>query len=156
MASPLLRKHLDDSGRRFNDATRGSSEIFCLGGKRHCDFANGSRLIYPIQRRAMRFLNMCANKAFSILFTWLLDQPLKDTLCETKVLQGGLRQIWQPHLFGDFDPFGDFDFSLEPTREPQECEHYHSLAATHLRSDKHSALEARVELMKMVLFARGS
>jgi glycosyltransferase involved in cell wall biosynthesis len=76
-----------------------------------CEFANGSRLVYPMEKAAMQFLNMCANKTFGILFTWMLGQPLKDTLCGTKVLR---RADWERIVanrgyFGDFDPFGDFD-----------------------------------------------
>src|SRR5215471_10840545 len=51
-----------------------------------CDFANGSRLVYPMEGKAMRFLNLCANKIFSVLFSWLLGQAVKDTLCGTKAL----------------------------------------------------------------------
>ena len=54
------------------------------------DFANGVRLVYPMDKEAMRFANLCANKAFSIIFSWLLGQPLKDTLCGTKALEGRL------------------------------------------------------------------
>ena len=77
----------------------------------HCDFANGCRLVYPMEGKAMPFLNLCANKVFSLLFSWLLRQPIKDTLCGTKVLTAAnYRQIAaQRHYFGDFDPFGDFD-----------------------------------------------
>ena len=39
-----------------------------------------------MEEQAMQFLNLCANKAFGLIFTWLLGQPLKDTLCGTKVL----------------------------------------------------------------------
>ena len=76
-----------------------------------CDFANGSRLVYPMEERAMRFLNMCANKTFSILFSWILGQPVKDTLCGTKVLtkQSYASIVANRSYFGDFDPFGDFD-----------------------------------------------
>ena len=86
-------------------------KFFAAVANGHCDFANGSRLVYPMERRAMRFLNMCANKAFSILFTWLLDQPVKDTLCGTKVLtkEDYGKIIGNRSYFGDFDPFGDFD-----------------------------------------------
>lgn len=75
------------------------------------EFANGSRLVYPMEKAAMRFLNMCANKAFGILFTWILGQPLKDTLCGTKVLRRAdyERIVSNRAFFGDFDPFGDFD-----------------------------------------------
>jgi glycosyltransferase involved in cell wall biosynthesis len=50
------------------------------------EFANGVRLVYPMDEKAMQFLNLCANKAFGLIFTWLLGQPVKDTLCGTKVL----------------------------------------------------------------------
>jgi SAM-dependent methyltransferase len=75
------------------------------------EFANGSRLVYPMEKAAMRFLNMCANKAFGILFSWILGQPLKDTLCGTKVLRRAdyERIVEGRAYFGDFDPFGDFD-----------------------------------------------
>src|SRR5262249_31931951 len=51
------------------------------------EFVNGSRLVYPMEDEAMRFLNLVANKAFSLVFTWLLSQRLTDTLCGTKVLR---------------------------------------------------------------------
>ena len=75
------------------------------------EFANGSRLVYPMEKAAMQFLNMCANKTFGILFTWILGQPLKDTLCGTKVLRRAAyeRIVANRAFFGDFDPFGDFD-----------------------------------------------
>jgi glycosyltransferase involved in cell wall biosynthesis len=75
------------------------------------EFANGVRLVYPMDEKAMRFLNMCANKFFSIAFTWVLGQPIKDTLCGTKVLfrRDYLRIAANRAVFGDFDPFGDFD-----------------------------------------------
>jgi len=75
------------------------------------EFANGSRLVYPMEKAAMRFLNMCANKTFGILFTWILGQPLKDTLCGTKVLRRAdyERIVANRAYFGAFDPFGDFD-----------------------------------------------
>ncbi len=75
------------------------------------DFINGSRLVYPMEKEAMRFLNMLGNKFFSIAFTWLLEQPFKDTLCGTKVIfkKDYLRLVENRKFFGDFDPFGDFD-----------------------------------------------
>ena len=77
----------------------------------HCDFANGCRLIYPMESEAMRFLNMVANKTFGILFSWLLGQPIKDTLCGTKVLtrKNYERIVANRAYFGEFDPYGDFD-----------------------------------------------
>lgn len=75
------------------------------------EFINGSRLVYPMDKDAMRFLNRLANHAFSLLFTWLLNQRFTDTLCGTKVLwRRHYRMIVENrHYFGDFDPFGDFD-----------------------------------------------
>jgi hypothetical protein len=75
------------------------------------DFVNGSRLVYPMESEAMRFANLWANKFFSLAFSWLLDQPIKDTLCGTKVLwkRDYLRIADNRDYFGDFDPFGDFD-----------------------------------------------
>jgi len=75
------------------------------------EFANGCRLVYPMDDEAMQFMNLCANKAFGLIFTWLLGQPVKDTLCGTKVLsRAHYGQIAANRAyFGDFDPFGDFD-----------------------------------------------
>lgn len=75
------------------------------------EFINGSRLVYPMEDRAMRFLNVLGNKFFSVVFTWLLEQRFKDTLCGTKVLtRRNYGHIAAGrHYFGDFDPFGDFD-----------------------------------------------
>lgn len=75
------------------------------------DFANGVRLVYPMERRAMQFLNLCANKAFGLIFSWMLGQPVKDTLCGTKVLRrvDYERIAADRSYFGQFDPFGDFD-----------------------------------------------
>ncbi len=75
------------------------------------EFINGCRLIYPMEKEAMRFLNLIANKFFGIFFSWLLGQKFKDTLCGTKVLfRRHYNQIVANRsYFGDFDPFGDFD-----------------------------------------------
>jgi SAM-dependent methyltransferase len=75
------------------------------------DVVNGVRLVYPMEQEAMRFLNMVGNKFFSLAFSWLLGQPIKDTLCGTKVLfrSDYLEIARNRTYFGDFDPFGDFD-----------------------------------------------
>jgi SAM-dependent methyltransferase len=75
------------------------------------EFINGSRLVYPMEKDAMRFLNLIANRVFSMLFTWLLNQRFTDTLCGTKIL---MRKDYErirrdSGYFGDFDPFGDFE-----------------------------------------------
>lgn len=75
------------------------------------EFINGCRLVYQMEKQAMRFLNLLGNKFFGILFTYLLGQQLKDTLCGTKVLfKSDYEKIKKNRsYFGDFDPFGDFD-----------------------------------------------
>jgi glycosyltransferase involved in cell wall biosynthesis len=75
------------------------------------EFINGVRLVYPMEKEAMRTLNFLGNKFFSIAFSWLLGQPIKDTLCGTKVLwRKDYEQIAANRsYFGDFDPFGDYD-----------------------------------------------
>lgn len=75
------------------------------------EFINGSRLVYPMDEDAMRFLNLIANTVFSWLFTWLLNQRFTDTLCGTKALSRThyLSIVANRSYFGDFDPFGDFD-----------------------------------------------
>ena len=82
------------------------------------EFVNGSRLVYPMEKQAMRFLNMTVNKFFAWAFSYVLGQDLKDTLCGTKVL---LRSDWERihshrEFFGDFDPFGDFDLLFGASR----------------------------------------
>jgi glycosyltransferase involved in cell wall biosynthesis len=75
------------------------------------EFVNGVRLVYPMEERAMRPLNLIGNKFFSLAFSWLLDQSIKDTLCGTKVLRRADYDMIVANraYFGDFDPFGDFD-----------------------------------------------
>ena len=75
------------------------------------EFINGSRLVYPMENKAMQFLNLVANHLFGIFFSWLLGQKFKDTLCGTKVMfrHHYEQLVANRHYFGDFDPFGDFD-----------------------------------------------
>jgi hypothetical protein len=75
------------------------------------EFINGCRLVYPMDKDAMRFLNFLANKFFGWFFSYILGQRLKDTLCGTKVLFKKDYELIKTNrkYFGDFDPFGDFD-----------------------------------------------
>jgi SAM-dependent methyltransferase len=84
----------------------------------HADFVQGTRLVYPMEPGAMRFFNKLGNVAFSQLFTYLLQQPIKDTLCGTKVLwrKDYERIAAARAYFGDFDPFGDFDLIFGAAR----------------------------------------
>ncbi len=75
------------------------------------EFVNGCRLVYPRSKIAMPVLNTLANRFFAAVFSWLLRQRIKDTLCGTKVLwKNDYKRIQEGRkYFGDFDPFGDFD-----------------------------------------------
>jgi len=75
------------------------------------EFINGSRLVYPMEKEAMRFLNLLANKFFGALFSWLLGQRFRDTLCGTKMIRKSDYDVIAANraYFGEFDPFGDFD-----------------------------------------------
>ena len=82
------------------------------------ELVNGVRLVYPMADRAMRFLNLLGNKFFSLAFSRVLGQPVKDTLCGTKVLSRAdyERIAANRSSFGDFDPFGDFDLLFGAAR----------------------------------------
>ena len=86
--------------------------------ERNGEFVNGVRLVYPLEEQSMRFLNILGNKFFSLAFTWLLGQPIKDTLCGTKVLwrKDYERIADNRAYFGNFDPFGDFDLLFGAAR----------------------------------------
>jgi hypothetical protein len=82
------------------------------------EFINGSRLVYPMEKRAMRFFNLLANKFFAMAFSFVLGQRFKDTLCGTKVISRKHYEKLVSHraYFGDFDPFGDFDLIFGAAR----------------------------------------
>jgi SAM-dependent methyltransferase len=83
------------------------------------EYINGSRLVYPLEAQAMRALNLIANKFFSVLFTWLLGQRFRDTLCGTKMIRRHDYDLIVANraYFGDFDPFGDFDLIFGAVRQ---------------------------------------
>jgi len=120
------------------------------------DFINGVRLVYPMEKEAMRFFNFLGNKFFSLAFSWLIGQPIKDTLCGTKVLWKVDYDVVAANraYFGNFDPFGDFDllfgaarFSLKITDMPVRYAE-RTYGTTNIQRWKHGAL-----LLRMVLFA---
>jgi len=113
-------------------------------------------LVYPMEDQAMRFFNLLGNKFFSLTFSWLLGQSVKDTLCGTKVL-------WKidyekiaanRHVFGDFDPFGDFDLLFGAARLNFKIVDLpiryraRTYGTTNIERWKHGLL-----LLRMVLFA---
>ncbi|MGH9575166.1 MAG: glycosyltransferase [Candidatus Acidiferrales bacterium] len=103
-------------------------EAWCSGKG---DLVNGVRLIYPAEAAPMDFGRVIAYKFFSMIFTWLFGQNVKDTLCSTKALSRSDYETLAANraYFGDFDPFGDFDllfgaakYSLKVVDLPIRCE----------------------------------
>jgi hypothetical protein len=82
------------------------------------EFINGSRLVYPMEKEAMRFFNLLGNKFFALAFSFVLGQSFKDTLCGTKVISRSnyLQLAKNRSFFGEFDPFGDFDLIFGAAR----------------------------------------
>ncbi len=122
------------------------------------EFVNGVRLVYPMEKEAMRFFNVLGNKFFSLAFSWLLGQPIKDTLCGTKVLWKAdyERIAANRSYFGDFDPFGDFDLlfgaaklNLKIMEIPIRYRE-RTYGTTNISRWKHGWL-----LLRMVIFAAG-
>jgi SAM-dependent methyltransferase len=122
------------------------------------EFVNGVRLVYPMEKEAMRFANLLGNKFFSLAFSWLLGQPIKDTLCGTKVLRRPDYETLAANraYFGDFDPFGDFDLlfgaarlSLEIVEVPVRYRE-RTYGETNIQRWRHGWL-----LLKMCAFAAG-
>jgi SAM-dependent methyltransferase len=120
------------------------------------EFINGSRLVYPLEKDSMRFLNRFANKIFSWTFTYLLNQRYTDTLCGTKVLKKMDYQKIEANrsYFGDFDPFGDYDLIFGASKQNLK------VAEVPIRYTSRSYGESQISrfshgwlLVKMVIFA---
>ena len=120
------------------------------------EFINGSRLVYPMKDKAMRFFNVLGNKFFAIAFSFVLGQRFKDTLCGTKVITrtNYLKLVQHRSFFGDFDPFGDFDLIFGAARlnlkivEIPVTYHERTYGTTNISRWKHGVL-----LFKMLIFA---
>ena len=120
------------------------------------EYVNGTRLIYPMDNDAMRFLNYIANKIFSILFSWILSQRYTDTLCGTKVLtKKNYKKIKLKNRdLGNFDPFGDFFIIFGSSRLCLKmCEIPIRYKARSYGETQISRFSHGFMLVKMVIFA---
>ena len=116
------------------------------------EFVNGSRLVYPMEGRAMRFLNLAGNRFFAYAFSFVLGQRFKDTLCGTKVLSRSnyLKIQERRSFFGLLDPFGDFDLLFGAARlrlkivEVPICYPKNRYGATNISRWTHGALLLRM------------
>ncbi len=120
------------------------------------EFINGSRLVYPMEKEAMRFFNLLGNKFFAMAFSYVLGQRFKDTLCGTKVisLENYKKLEKNRNYFGDFDPFGDFDLIFGAARmglkivEVPIIYRERTYGTTNISRWKHGAI-----LLAMLIFA---
>lgn len=120
------------------------------------EFINGVRLVYPMEKEAMRFFNLMGNKFFSMVFSWILEQSIKDTLCGTKVMtKTNYEKIVKTRsYFGDFDPFGDFDLIFGAAKQNLQIVDMpirygeRTYGDTNIERWKHGLL-----LLKMAIFA---
>ncbi len=120
------------------------------------ELINGSRMVYPMEKQAMRFLNLIGNKIFGLLFTWILGQRIRDTLCGTKMISRKHYDILAANraFFGEFDPFGDFDLIFGAAKqnfksiEVPVAYRARTYGATNISRFRHGWL-----LIKMVLLA---
>jgi glycosyltransferase involved in cell wall biosynthesis len=120
------------------------------------EFINGSRLIYLMEEGAMQFLNLIANKCFSLIFSWLLNQRFTDTLCGTKVLRrSDYERLKRGRAyFGDFDPFGDFDLIFGAAKLNLRCAEVPiRYAARTYGETQISRFRHGILLIKMTIFA---
>jgi SAM-dependent methyltransferase len=122
------------------------------------EFINGVRLVYPMEEQAMRFANLIGNKFFSLAFSWLLGQSIKDTLCGTKVLwrEDYERIAANRSYFGEFDPFGDFDLIFGAAKQGLRIVDLpiryreRTYGDTNIQRWRHGVI-----LLRMVMFAAG-
>jgi SAM-dependent methyltransferase len=120
------------------------------------EFVNGVRLVYPMEAQAMQGLNFLGNKFFSMAFSWILGQPVKDTLCGTKVLWRKDYDLIAANraYFGDFDPFGDYDLIFGAAKLSRKIVDLpiryreRTYGSTNISRWKHGLL-----LLRMLLFA---
>jgi SAM-dependent methyltransferase len=76
------------------------------------EFVNGSRLVYPMQPGAMKFLNYLGNKFFGIVLSLIMGQRNTDTLCGTKAFF----RRYLPHMRLGAAGWGDFDLLFSAAR----------------------------------------
>ena len=76
---------------------------------------NCSRTIFPMEKDAMRWANYIGNRSFAILLSIIINNPVSDSLCGTKVFSRKFFNLmknngsWESKL----DPFGDFTIIFE-------------------------------------------
>lgn len=79
---------------------------------------NGARMVHPMEKGAMRWLNNIGNRFFAWYMSRIIGQRVQDTLCGTKVLlKADYERIKASRPYReDFDIFGDFDLIFGAAR----------------------------------------
>lgn len=85
----------------------------------NADFVNGTRMIYPMEKNAMRYLNKLGNNFFQYFISKVIFYNLSDSLCGTKVFKKSSLENLKEWRFSQriFDPFGDFDMIFNAAYE---------------------------------------
>lgn len=116
----------------------------------------GSRLIFNLNKKSMPAVNILGNKFFALIFSWLLNQKITDTLCGSKALSktNYKKLLKNRKYFGERDPFGDFDLILGASKQKLKIMeipvHYHprKYGDSNISRFKHGVL-----LLKMAIEA---
>ena len=76
---------------------------------------NCSRTIFPMEKDAMRWANYIGNRCFAIILSMLINKPVSDSLCGTKVFSRKFFNLMKKNGSWDSksDPFGDFTIIFE-------------------------------------------
>ena len=87
------------------------TEFFEILENNKADFVNGTRLVYDMEKKSMKYLNKIGNRFFQFFIGKIIKEKLSDSLCGTKVFKKSYLsdlKFWQDY-FWIKDPFGDFD-----------------------------------------------
>lgn len=117
------------------------SSFFELIETKKCDFVNGTRLIYSMEKGSMRFINNFGNRLFQYVVSKIIRLPLTDSLCGTKVFKKNLYEKikkWQS-VVKIKDPFGDFDLLFAAAYSSQKIVEY----PIHYRARKYGTTQIR-------------
>ncbi len=76
---------------------------------------NCSRTTFPMEKDAMRWANYIGNRCFAILLSILINKPISDSLCGTKVFSRKFFNLMKQNGSWESksDPFGDFTIIFE-------------------------------------------
>ncbi len=85
--------------------------VFEIIEKGSADFVNCTRLIYKMEKGAMRILNSFMNTFFPIVISSITNVRFTDTLCGTKAFNKEFinKITYWKKTQKNLDPFGDFD-----------------------------------------------